>query len=323
MNIDQFPKVGNQPILETDNYDEAYAILNHLIGPHHSHFIEPDSNFFTRFYHAELNKARMIYFQWSGKQKLTRTQPLDLYIVYIPLEGHIQEEINLTAPIYSSVNKAHIFSPGQDLVGLLGLRGQGISICIPKSLLDSELTQLLNNHSEHSLTFLPELDLNTPFGESLKRFVLFTWQETQNRSLFLPQLEKVLLTELLTHQPHNYSSYLNSDNRLPDQQHINLARDFMQANLQNPISLGDIVQATGVSARSLQRAFARHYDCTPTQLLTELRLEAIHQDLKFGNYLGNIKDLMIKYQFSHSGRCSQLYKKRFGESPSQTRKRLY
>lgn len=317
MNSNQFPIVGNTPILETHNYDEAYTLLSHLIGPHQSHLTDSPTTFFTRFYHAALHQSRMIYMQWCGKQQITRKQPEELYVLYIPLEGTIQEKINNHSPIYSSVSKAHIFTPQQNLIGSLSARGQGISICIPQSLLEDELTKLLNHSLQSPLTFSPELDLTTTFGESLKRLILFAWQETQNPSLFLPQLEQILLNALLKYQPHNYSAELLSYNALPSQRQIHLAKEFMLANLQNPINLGDIATALNISGRSLQRAFARHHNCTPKQFLTELRLQAIHQELKLG-YFGSINQLMLKYQLHHSGRYSQNYKKLFGESPSQT-----
>ncbi|MGL6284312.1 MAG: AraC family transcriptional regulator [Microcoleaceae cyanobacterium] len=323
MNIHQFPSVGNTPILESTNYDETSTILTKLIGPHKSQLTGPHTNFFTRFYHAELYQSSMLYIQWCGGEILTRTQPDNLYILYIPLEGLIQEKINSCLPIYSSSEKAHIFTPEQDLVGTLSTRGQGISVCMPHHLVQGELTKLLNNNPHDFVDFDPELDLTTFFGQSLKQIVLFAWQETQNRSLFLPQLEQTLLTGLLQYQSHNYSAALQFVGASLSQQQVCLAKEFIEANLENPISLGDISEAVGVSARSLQRAFTRHCDCSPMQFLTQLRLDAIHRELKQGKKLGNITNLMLKYQFNHLGRCSQSYQKRFGELPSQTVRRSH
>lgn len=321
MNIRQFPSVGNKPIWESTNYDETCAVLSKLIGPHNSNLIGEQKNFFTRFYHAELDQSSIVYIQWCGEQILTRTQPDNLYVLYVPLEGLIQEKINSCLPIYSSPEKAHIFTPQQDLVGDIGPKGQGISVCIPHHLIQDELTKLLNNNPHDFVDFAPELDLTTFFGQSLKQLVLFAWQETQSRSLFLPQLEQTLLTGLLQYQSHNYSAALQFMGASLSQQQVCLAKEFIEANLENPISLGDISEAVGVSARSLQRAFTRHCDCSPMQFLTQLRLDAIHRELKQGKQSGNITNLMLKYQFNHLGRCSQNYQKRFGELPSETVRR--
>ncbi|MFM7576743.1 MAG: helix-turn-helix domain-containing protein, partial [Microcystaceae cyanobacterium] len=107
--------------------------------------------------------------------------------------------------------------------------------------------------------------------------------------------------------------------KLAGDRQVKLAQEFMLANLEKPISLGDEAAAIGVSGRSLQRAFAKYCGCSPLQFLRQARLEALREELKtaMASDLG-ITDAMIKYQFSNLGRCSQQYKERFGELPSET-----
>jgi transcriptional regulator GlxA family with amidase domain len=95
----------------------------------------------------------------------------------------------------------------------------------------------------------------------------------------------------------------------------------MLANLENPITIGDVAQAVGTSARSLQRSFAKYCDGTPKQFLTHARLDALHQKLQQGLECQTIADIMNQYQFSSFGRCSHHYRKRFGELPSETLRR--
>jgi transcriptional regulator GlxA family with amidase domain len=159
-------------------------------------------------------------------------------------------------------------------------------------------------------------------GHSLKELILFAWQATAENSLFLPQLEQTLLTGLLQYHSHNYSASLQKNEGMVSDRQVILAQEFMRANLQKPISLGDIASAIGVSGRSLQRSFAKHCDCSPLQFLKQARLDALHQDLSQGMPLLGITDLMIKYQFGHLGRCSHSYQKRFGELPSTTVRRF-
>jgi len=309
------------PLLESNNYEEAALMLAQLIGPCKSEFLEPNSPFLTRYYHANFHQSAMVYLQWQGAQKLTRFQPDDLYVFYLPLEGLIQEKINHSKPTFSSPTTAHLFSPQQYLIGQIGTRGEGISICISRQKLQQEMTKLLNHPVNHQITFQPEIDLTSIFGSSLKDLILFAWQATEQNSLFLPQLEQTLLTGLLQYHSHNYTISLNKSTQLASDRQVILAQEFMRANLQKPISLGDIASAIGVSGRSLQRSFAKHCDCSPLQFLKQARLDALYQELSQGIPLLGITDLMIKYQFGHLGRCSQSYQKRFGELPSTTVRR--
>jgi hypothetical protein len=96
----------------------------------------------------------MVYLQWQGAQKLTRFQPDDLYVFYLPLEGIIQERINQSEPIFSSITTAHLFSPQQDLTGQISSRGQGISVCIPHQRLHQELINLSAKYLKINLKWI-------------------------------------------------------------------------------------------------------------------------------------------------------------------------
>lgn len=180
------------------------------------------------------------------------------------------------------------------------------------------MAKLLNNSVNSLISFQPEVDLTTVFGNSLKELILFSWQATAQNSLFLPQLEQTLLTGLLQYHSHNYSAVLQRKEGILGDRQVYLAQEFMRANLQKPISLGDIALAIGVSGRSLQRSFAKYCGCSPIEFLRQARLDSLHQELSQGIPLLGISDLMLKYQFSHLGRCSQSYHQRFGELPSET-----
>lgn len=308
-------------VFETNNYEEAKEFLAQTIGFHKSELIKPEKSFFSHFSHVNFYRSRILYLEWQGEQKLIRHQPENLYILYLPLRGFIEEEIDGKEYISHSQN-AHIFTPEQFLKGRLDDKGKGLSVCINKEILEEELSKLLNTSLNKNLVFFPDINLTDNFGKNLKDFILFCYQSVQNSSLFLPQLEQTLLTGILQHQNHNYKPlFLQDKGELCDRQ-IKLAIDFMRINLQKPISLGDISKAVGVSSRSLQRKFVKYCNCSPIQFLHQIRLDALHQDLKNGitNYFG-ISDLMLKYQFNHFGRCSNYYKKRFGELPSDTIKK--
>ncbi len=318
MNTELLPPLDRTPLLESDNYEEAEMMLTQLIGPCKSEFLEPHSCFLTRYYYAPFHQSSMVYLQWQGAQKLTRNQPDEIYVFYLPIEGVIREKINQLEPSLSSEKVAHFFTPQQNLVGEISSQGQGISVCIPRQRLQQEMAKLLNNSVNSLISFQPEVDLTTVFGNSLRELILFSWQATAQNSLFLPQLEQTLLTGLLQYHSHNYSSALQRKEGMVGDRQVYLAKEFMRANLQKPISLGDIASAIGVSGRSLQRSFAKYCGCSPIQFLRQARLDSLHQELSQGIPLLGISDLMLKYQFSHLGRCSQSYHQRFGELPSET-----
>lgn len=53
--------------------------------------------------------------------------------------------------------------------------------------------------------------------------------------------------------------------------------------------------------------------------LKDLRLEKAHQELRNSEYQ-SVTDIAYKWNFTHLGRFSQEYKRRYGELPSSTHK---
>ena len=293
-----------------------------LIGSHKSVLADDPSRFHCRYYHAPLFQTQLVYIQWSGRQRLTRTQSSDLYVLYLPLNSTIEECINRHEFTQSSPRCAHLFSPGQLLEGRLPSHGQGISVCLPKALILAECQKLVAKPLGNSLEFQVTLNLDTVQGKSLKDLVWFLWDQSHQESVLLPQLEGVLVSGLLQHHVHSHTAKLQSPAQLLGESRLQTAKAFILANLENPITVGDIAQAVETSARSLQRSFARYCDCTPKQFLTNARLDAIHQQLQRRIVSCKIADLMNQYQFSSFGRCSYHYRQRFGELPSETLRRF-
>jgi len=95
-------------------------------------------------------------------------------------------------------------------------------------------------------------------------------------------------------------------------------RDWIVEQLTTDLTPLRIAAKTGITPRSLQKAFLRHYHTTLTSYLLDLRLEAVRKELLGSKKQGSISEIALRYQFHHLGRFSQAYRKQFGELPSET-----
>jgi AraC-like DNA-binding protein len=92
--------------------------------------------------------------------------------------------------------------------------------------------------------------------------------------------------------------------------------DWIGERLTTDLAPARIAAKTGITPRSLQKAFLRHYHTTLTSYLLDLRLEALRKELLESRKPGGISEIALRYQFHHLGRFSQAYRKQFGELPS-------
>jgi len=99
------------------------------------------------------------------------------------------------------------------------------------------------------------------------------------------------------------------------------ARDFIRAEYAEPFSARDLARAAGSNLRNLQAAFRRTHGASPWQYLTMCRLEAARRRLRSPAEPATVTQIATDAGFTHLGEFGRLYRERFGERPTETRRR--
>ena len=100
------------------------------------------------------------------------------------------------------------------------------------------------------------------------------------------------------------------------------ARDYVEAHHYEVVRAEDLCRVTAVGIRTLQRCFREYFGLTLTDYLKTVRLDAAHRDLAVAEPAGHsVAAIALDHGFSHLGRFSVEYRKRFGESPRETLRR--
>ncbi|WP_291042154.1 helix-turn-helix transcriptional regulator [Herbiconiux sp.] len=107
---------------------------------------------------------------------------------------------------------------------------------------------------------------------------------------------------------------------------VRRARAHIDEHLRDPITAAELAQAAGTSVRSLQIAFRREIGQTPLEHVREVRLVAARAELLSGpetegGTLPTVAAVSHRWGFLNPGRFSSLYRRRFGEYPSDTLRR--
>lgn len=100
------------------------------------------------------------------------------------------------------------------------------------------------------------------------------------------------------------------------------ARDYIHANLHDPIRIDAVVRAAVTSERTLYRAFMELIGESPQTYVRRLRLHRIRRELASDREATLSVALIAQHWgIDQPGRLSAWYREVFGESPSQTRRR--
>ncbi|NWB89906.1 AraC family transcriptional regulator [Pseudomonas agarici] len=97
-------------------------------------------------------------------------------------------------------------------------------------------------------------------------------------------------------------------------------RQFIEEHLTEDISLEQLMAISWVSERSLYLLFERHVGLSPRDYMRQRKLESVHAQLQAAT-ARSVTEVALDHGFVHLGRFSEAYRKRFGELPSQTRRR--
>lgn len=102
---------------------------------------------------------------------------------------------------------------------------------------------------------------------------------------------------------------------------VRRALDLMQGAMERDIGIAELAAAAGLSARALQRQFRNFLGKTPHAALRDIRFECARRQLLLGAAGIKVMDVASRCGFPHFGRFSIEYRRRYGETPSQTLRR--
>ena len=81
---------------------------------------------------------------------------------------------------------------------------------------------------------------------------------------------------------------------------------------------GDMAEVAGISIRRLQEGFREYVGVSPRQWLTDIRLARVREDLVRGGDGLTVADVAMRWGLMHTGRFAAAYRRKYGESPSET-----
>jgi transcriptional regulator GlxA family with amidase domain len=95
------------------------------------------------------------------------------------------------------------------------------------------------------------------------------------------------------------------------------AMGAMAEHIDSPVPVGTLAQASGVSARQLERRFRDKLSTTPSTVYRGLRLEHAHQLIRQTNM--SIVEICVASGFATLSNFSRWYRHQYGQTPSQSR----
>jgi AraC-like DNA-binding protein len=137
--------------------------------------------------------------------------------------------------------------------------------------------------------------------------------------LLVANLEQLVMGMLLLAQPNNYTDALADPHAWVSAASVRRAMEYMEAHIDEPLTVTEIARHAGVGLRSLQAAFRSCFGTTPSMWLRDKRLDRVHETLVTAvPGSTSVTRVAMELGFVHLGEFAAYYRRRFGVKPSDT-----
>jgi AraC-like DNA-binding protein len=267
------------------------------------------------------------YIQY-GPPVEVRAVARDDYWVQLPIRGQM-EVVSGGDNVICDSSRAAVASPTcHDYYVVRSGEGcAGIRLCLHKAHLIGQLTALLGEPPRSPLEFASEMDITQTHGQTLARYLLMAVADFEasgsilRNPILIGALEQFIATCLLLSHPHNLSAALGRRETAVAPRNVRRALDYIDAHLDQAITITEIVEATGVPGRTLFSHFKEFKGVSPMRYIRNARFQRARKALLQAEPEESVTAIAASWGFVHLGRFSVEYRRRFGESPSVTLKR--
>jgi AraC-like DNA-binding protein len=223
-----------------------------------------------------------------------------------------------------SPHKAAVHSPHHSVKVIRPGGSEIIVVKISEAVLNSYFQKITGQYHKSSLLFPHGIDLDSAPGVNFKETLKYIIDELVNNE-FSSNIEKLhdvfdhmIMTKLLE-LPHNLRDQYYANRFSYDVPFIvKRAEEYMEAHLTDSIKIADLLSICKCSRSALFSAFQTKRGYSPMEFIIERRLQRARKMLQEGKSCESVSSIAMESGFTHLGRFSLTYKKRFGESPRET-----
>ncbi len=251
---------------------------------------------------------------------------LDAYSLVVPLEGAVELKVG-SGRVRATPGMAGFGESPAICEYHISPGSRFLAITIDRAEMTRHLSDLIERPATRPLDFASSVDLATDAGLTIKAMAAsleagLTGTAPLLRSpIALQRMKEAMIALLLEGVPHRFSNEIHGPVTAVSPHYVKRAIEFMWANASRSISTSEIAAECGVGPRALNSGFRRFKAMSMMAYLREIRLSAVRRELRDPGAVASIATIAQKWGFSHFGRFSSEYEKRFGELPSQTRRR--
>ena len=184
-----------------------------------------------------------------------------------------------------------------------------------------KLVALTGTPVSRRLTFEPVCKRNKPESKAFIAILNCILANIDHATVLAPpfvlaELEEALMVSMLFNFTHNMRDLLEQEVLDAGSWQVKRVEEYIEAHLDAPFDIERIADVTGISARSIYRAFKRSRGYSPMAFARQRRLQQARRMLEGRETNQTVTSVAFVCGFNDVGHFSREFSKAFGEAPS-------
>ncbi|MCV7230841.1 AraC family transcriptional regulator [Mycolicibacterium komossense] len=324
------PALANNEIFYTESISDAGRLIGRALSPL-TLTVAPEqtAGFAATMHGIRLRNVSMLYLNLHVAATIDIPVLGQYYAVHMPMNGRVISE-HRDRTFESNTIRSLVTSPGLPLRLTFDDDSPQLLIRIEERAMAAHLTRILGRSLARPLVFDPEFDLTTDAAMRWHAAVQLIHTEVFHAGSLIQRgqgigaVEELVMSSLLHLQPSNYHAEFTQPPQ-PDKRRavVQAAMDYIDDHLAERITMESVAKAVHMSVRSIQQGFREELGMSPMTYVRERRLERVHEELIDAIPADGVTVTAVaeRWGFHHLGSFGVEYRKRWGESPSETLRR--
>lgn len=310
-------RLVNHPVTRATRIDEAEDSVTRVFLPHRIAPTGPASPLDMRLNAVRLGSLTAAYLRY-GQEIDMRTTDATAYHFNMPVQGRARSSFGRVS-VDAGPTETVAYLPGEPAAITWSADCAQLCLMVERVALEQRLSAMLGRPvSRIRFATTPQpgaLDVLAPFLREFEGPELL-----RRHPLAASTLEQLVLDGLLLTLRHEHHDDLERARHIP-RGPVREAVELLEERPHEAWTTTTLAAAVAVSARALQAGFRLHTGVSPTTYLRDVRLGRVHRDLTAAAPGLTVTDAAASWGFVHLGRFAGAYRRRFGETPSETLRR--
>ena len=312
-------------LVDTRSPEEARQEIGRIFCPH---FLSPSDRHAAGFHAVHRSSRQRGYslnvVSYGSEVDIDPGELSSFFLVQIPLTGSASVRCGTDTALASPGRVASLLSPTLPTRMRWSDGCEKLIVLVERAAMQRQCEEMAGR-AVGDVEFATAIDTTSRAGRLLLSHVSLMLEaieaDTGKHSDYLLHLGESLTSLLLTSLSHSQRVALDSAAVPAGSTVVARAEEWIRANIDRSFAVADVAEAAGASLRSLQAGLSRQRGTTLTKMIETVRLERFRSVLIDPGNRGSVTEIAGLVGLGHLGRAAAAYRRRYGETPSETLRR--